>query len=72
TDHLSRELERLEPVAKRLGCADELALVEDMMREGPGYQRQRRVAENHDGDLRQIVLDSSARTRMSINGGRTV
>ena len=30
--------------------------------------RQLKVAENHDGDLRQVVLDSAARTRMSING----
>ena len=68
TDHLERELERLEPVAKRLGCADELRLVEQMMRHGAGYHRQQQVAEAHDGDLRQVVLDSAARTRTSING----
>lgn len=68
TDHLGRELDRLEPVAKRLGCADELRLVERMMQDGAGYQRQQRVSEAHDGDLRQVVLDSAARTRTSING----
>ena len=66
TDHLTRELNRLEPVARRLGCADELRLVEDMMHQGAGYQRQRRVAEEHRGDLRQVVRDSAARTRRSI------
>ena len=68
TDHLAKELERLEPVAKELGCEKELGLVERMMDDGAGYQRQLKVAENHDGDLRQVVLDSAARTRMSING----
>ena len=66
TDHLTRELNRLEPVARRLGCAGELRLVEDMMHQGAGYQRQRRVAEEHRGDLRQVVRDSAARTRRSI------
>ncbi|GAB3191458.1 glutamate--cysteine ligase [Nesterenkonia suensis] len=72
TDHLGRELERLAPVAKRLGCADELTLVEDMMRGGAGYMRQRQIAASHSGDLRQIVLDSAARTRISIDGGGSV
>lgn len=72
TDHLEQELNRLEPVAKELGCADELALVEQMMRDGAGYIRQRQVAETHQGDLRQVVLDAAARTRMSINGPRRV
>lgn len=68
TDHVERELNRLEPIATRLGCADELRLVEKMMQDGAGYQRQRKVADTHDGDLRQVVLDSAARTRISING----
>ena len=57
TDHLLEVLDRLEPVAKRLGCANELADVEGILRDGAGYQRQRRVAAAHDGDLRAVVLD---------------
>ncbi|WP_300343421.1 glutamate--cysteine ligase [Nesterenkonia sp.] len=68
TDALERELERLEPVAKELGCVTELRYVEQMMKAGAGYQRQKKVADQHDGDLRQVVLDSAARTRTSING----
>jgi len=38
-----------------VGCSDELAAVEDISRDGASYQRQRRVAEEHDGDLRAVV-----------------
>lgn len=48
-------LTRLEPVARTLNCVDELAAVEDIYRHGASYQRQRRVAEEHDGDLRVVV-----------------
>ena len=48
-------LNRLEPVAKSLRCVDELASVADIWRLGASYQRQRRVAEEHDGDLRAVV-----------------
>lgn len=68
TDHLMRELNRLEPVAAELGCADELGLVEQMMRDGAGYQRQREVAAAHVGDLHPVVVDSAALTRASIEG----
>ena len=57
TDHLLETLNRLEPVAARLGCPDELADVEKIIRRGAGYQRQRRVAAEHGGDLRAVVLD---------------
>jgi carboxylate-amine ligase len=55
TDDLTDVLNRLEPVAKSLHCADELASVADIPRLGASYQRQRRVAEEHDGDLRAVV-----------------
>ncbi|MDD4866533.1 MAG: glutamate--cysteine ligase [Mycobacterium sp.] len=55
TDDLADVLTRLEPVAKSLGCTDELAAVSDIWRDGASYQRQRRVAEEHDGDLRAVV-----------------
>ena len=48
-------LNRLEPVAARLRCADELAAVAGIYRTGASYQRQRRVAEAHDGDLLAVV-----------------
>ena len=55
TDDLDELLNRLEPVAASLGCADELSDVAAIARTGASYQRQRRVAENHDGDLRAVV-----------------
>jgi carboxylate-amine ligase len=55
TDELPDLLDRLTPVAKSLHCVDELAAVADICRTGASYQRQRRVAEEHDGDLRAVV-----------------
>jgi carboxylate-amine ligase len=55
TDDLDELLNRLEPVAKTLHCTDELARVCDIYRVGASYQRQRRVAEDNDGDLRAVV-----------------
>ncbi|WP_113963008.1 glutamate--cysteine ligase [Mycobacterium shimoidei] len=55
TDDLPDVLNQLEPVAKSLHCADELAAVPDIWRTGASYQRQRRVAEENDGDLRAVV-----------------
>ncbi|MCV7230199.1 glutamate--cysteine ligase [Mycolicibacterium komossense] len=55
TEDLDELLNRLEPVARSLNCADELAGVADIPRLGASYQRQRRVAEEHDGDLRAVV-----------------
>lgn len=54
-EDLTGLLNRLEPVAKSLHCADELAMVPDVYQRGASYQRQRRVAEEHDGDLRAVV-----------------
>ncbi|MBV8927684.1 MAG: glutamate--cysteine ligase [Mycobacteriaceae bacterium] len=55
TDDLDELLTRLEPVARSLGCAAELAQVSDIYRLGASYQRQRRVAEDNEGDLRAVV-----------------
>jgi glutamate---cysteine ligase / carboxylate-amine ligase len=55
TDDLPDLLNHLEPVAKSLHCADELAAADEICRLGASYQRQRRVAEEHDGDLRAVV-----------------
>ncbi|MCW2652198.1 MAG: carboxylate--amine ligase [Mycobacterium sp.] len=55
TEDLDDLLTRLQPMAKSLGCADELASVSDIYPRGASYQRQRRVAEDNDGDLRAVV-----------------
>ena len=41
----------------KLGCVAELADVLKIIERGAGYQRQRRVAAEHGGDLRAVVLD---------------
>ncbi len=43
TDNLHGLVETLTPVAKRLGSADELARVTEMLRVDPSYRRQRRI-----------------------------
>ena len=57
TEHLMDELNRLEPVAAKLGCSQELADVEKILQRGAGYQRQRRIAAENNGDLSAVVLD---------------
>ena len=47
--------EDLEPIAKKLGCVDELMQVERIIERGASYQRQRAVAEANDGDLKAVV-----------------
>jgi carboxylate-amine ligase len=60
TDDLADLLTRLEPVAARLGCPDELRSVDEITRTGASYQRQRAVAERTGGDL-VAVVDSVVR-----------
>ncbi len=60
TDDLADLLDRLAPVAERLGCSTELASVADLVTRGASYQRQRAVAEKTDGDL-VAVVDSVVR-----------
>lgn len=55
TDDLDDVLTRMEPIARSLGCSDELAAVAEIPFRGASYQRQRRVAEEHEGDLRAVV-----------------
>jgi len=55
TEDLLSLVDRLVPVAESLSCVDELTSVADIYRTGASYQRQRRVAEEHDGDLRAVV-----------------
>ena len=55
TEDLDDLLNRLEPTARRLGCADELAAVADIPRRGANYQRQRQTAAAAQGDLIAVV-----------------
>ncbi|MEC5190193.1 MULTISPECIES: glutamate--cysteine ligase [unclassified Arthrobacter] len=57
TEHIRETVARLEPVAVKLDCVAELADVLKIIERGAGCQRQRRVAEEHGGDLRAVVLD---------------
>ena len=67
TDDIMRLLDELTPVAARLGCRNELALVEDIVRGGAGYQRQRAVAAAHDGDLRAVTASLVSELRNGPN-----
>jgi carboxylate-amine ligase len=60
TDDLDDLLERLTPVAKSLGCEEQLAVVSEIPRVGASYQRQRKVAADSGGDL-VAVVDSVVR-----------
>jgi glutamate---cysteine ligase / carboxylate-amine ligase len=60
TDDLADEIERLAPVAEKLGCPAELASLADIPARGASYQRQREVAAATDGDL-VAVVDSVVR-----------
>lgn len=55
TEDLAELLERLAPVAARLGCSAELAKINDIVSGGASYQRQRAVAAAASGDLRAVV-----------------
>lgn len=54
-DDLRSLVVRLEPVASRLGCLDELADVVAILEGGASYQRQLRVAEGAGGSLKAVV-----------------
>lgn len=52
---VERALHVLEPSAKRLGCAEQLSWVQDIITHGAGYQRQREVAKRHGGSLDAVA-----------------
>jgi carboxylate-amine ligase len=54
-DDLADLLERLAPVATRLGCGPELASVAGIVDTGASYRRQRAVARRSGGDLTEVV-----------------
>lgn len=47
TEELVDMIDELQPVAKQLGCVDELNLVLEILERGAGYQRQRRLFDVH-------------------------
>jgi carboxylate-amine ligase len=66
TDDVVDLLDRLEPVARRLGCVPELRDVETILRYGPSYQRQRTVRERHKGSLKAVMASLVAEMRDGI------
>lgn len=70
TDDLADLLERLAPVAERLGCSAELASVARIPERGASYQRQRAVAQAHEGDLVAVVDSVVRELRTSLEQGR--
>ncbi|GAA4116439.1 glutamate--cysteine ligase [Enteractinococcus coprophilus] len=72
TDHLEQVLNRIEPIAQRLGCANELQWVEDMMRANNSATKQRAQTHSKFGDklsqeqLTSVVLGSAAETVESL------
>lgn len=51
SEEIAAWVERLTPIATELGCAAELARVLTIVRDGAGYQRQRRLAREHGAAL---------------------
>lgn len=54
-EHLRDVLEEVADIAVELKCARELKGIETILTEGASYERQLRVAEAADGDLREVV-----------------
>lgn len=63
TEDLAATLERLQPVAARLGSTPELEDLWSIVDVGASYQRQRRVADANGGDLRAVVASLTAEMR---------
>ncbi|RNE58493.1 glutamate--cysteine ligase [Cryobacterium tepidiphilum] len=59
TDEVRRLMGALGPVAERLGCVAELASLDLILEHGASYQRQRKVAASHWGDLSVVVASLS-------------
>jgi len=55
TTDLVTILDRLEPIAARLGCLEELRSVHTILAKGASYQRQIAVADNNGGSLKAVV-----------------
>ncbi|WP_354030887.1 glutamate--cysteine ligase [Curtobacterium sp. 1544] len=55
TDEVHDLIGRLDPIAERLGCQQELHHLDTMIERGASYQRQLKVAQENGGDLRAVV-----------------
>ncbi|MFS0867284.1 glutamate--cysteine ligase [Microbacterium sp. 179-B 1A2 NHS] len=55
SEHLREVVAELEPIAQELHCAKEFAGVVSILDQGASYERQIRVADAADGDLREVV-----------------
>lgn len=62
-EDIREQVTRLASVSERLGCADELASVLEILDAGASYQRQREVAEASGGDLAPVVAHLSRELR---------
>lgn len=69
TEDIRALLERLEPVAKRLDCVNELRDTHTILKVGASYQRQLRVAEQYRGSLKAVVASLAAEFRDGILAG---
>ena len=54
-EDLTELVHELQPTAERLGCAEQLSLVSEILTGGASYQRQRAVAAASGGDLTAVV-----------------
>jgi glutamate---cysteine ligase / carboxylate-amine ligase len=68
-DLLAELVAELTPVAQRLGCAEELARIPQVVAVGPSYARQRAAAEAAGGDLHAVVDALLAEKRTDLPAG---
>lgn len=61
TDHLRSEVKRLTPLAKHLGCAEELIGILHLIERGAEYQLQREVFAASGGNFQEVVKDNVSR-----------
>lgn len=67
TEHLEQEINRLEPIAAKLGCTTELAWIEDIIRSGGPAAQQRGIARQSSASpLIKVVHDAVQRTHGSL------
>jgi carboxylate-amine ligase len=66
TDDLHDLLDTLAPVARRLGCAEELASIATIIEHGASYQRQLAVAHANGGSLQAVVSSLAKELRHGV------
>ncbi|MEX3504619.1 glutamate--cysteine ligase [Corynebacterium sp. LK2510] len=64
TEELAELVDVLQPIARELGCVDELNLVLEVLERGPGYKRMRRIYNVH-RDWKPVV-DASCREMIEL------